>query len=931
MAYSFTVRSNTAAVELRLDDRVGNPVMVVAPGAALPVPGATVESSQDVYGQDGGVSILAGASNTLTLSNPTNGLHTLLIKARALGSVHPDASYLLRLRELPAPTLSFSAEYNTPGTTHTVAGTLENNQRAFFRVEVPDYHADNTPVLGWELRLSQSSGTAFVRARRDLLPSDLHTAGMAFAPAAAVLTPPFLTAGTWYVEVRGSNTTAYTLSSRSLILQRPAWSMPVEGEPSSTPGLTLPEFGDSGVDTEGLALAGDQGFDLNQGWSHYYAVDVPAGNLGLMRVQLDAISGNPDLYARLDLPPTVSHRTDGRAGSLLDRALLGTTTEYANWVPLNGREESELPSGRWYLAVRATGTANARYRLRLSTGTVEDLELAAGTKTQQVLAGGDWRYYRVHVPADTPTNWNISISQQSGDVVLYLRDTIPPGYGSSNVLAQLKDWKSDNKDNATYPNFPLPGTYTLTVPPVRPNHVYYLGFRANNDASFSVGSSMDPEHDPRYPVPPLIEFYGGSIDTTIEPHSALAYRVITPADAARWKHSTAHALDVKIHIRNGFYPAMTSSDHWVSTVPNSTLNRFLGTWPWLPEQTYFLVATNTSASPQPFTFLLEGTSVVVDDDDNDGMLDAWEMEWFGTLSQRSDGDFDGDGVSNLDEFLEGTAPTDSRSLRPRLQVETGNGVVFVDPLLSHYPYRSVVLLEALPDPGYEFIGWSGDVFGRSNPLSLLLNSSKTVVALFRVPGDDFIQRVVLDEWTGSAAGSNLGATLEPGEPAHGEEEGGASVWWTWLAAYSGPARFTVAAEGFDPLLAVYTGDTVEALTLVAADVNGVEPGVSQVEFVAEAGTWYHVAVDGWEGGQGALLLDYGMSQLVAFEAPTWTSTGSFEVTLLSGPGETYRLEVSTDLRSWTPLTNVVNQAGTVLVEDSNTGSGTTRFYRAVEP
>ena len=40
------------------------------------------------------------------------------------------------------------------------------------------------------------------------------------------------------------------LVSSSLKLQRPAFVMPGTNEPSSTPGLTAPDFGDSGVDLE---------------------------------------------------------------------------------------------------------------------------------------------------------------------------------------------------------------------------------------------------------------------------------------------------------------------------------------------------------------------------------------------------------------------------------------------------------------------------------------------------------------------------------------------------------------------------------------------------------------------------------------------------------------------------------------------------------
>ena len=49
--------------------------------------------------------------------------------------------------------------------------------------------------------------------------------------------------------------------------------------------------------------------------------------------------------------------------------------------------------------------------------------------------------------------------------------------------------------------------------------------------------------------------------------------------------------------------------------------------------------------------------LAITDTDNDGMDDDWENTHFGNLSQTAAGDFDNDGVSNLDEYGGGTNPT----------------------------------------------------------------------------------------------------------------------------------------------------------------------------------------------------------------------------------------------------------------------------------
>ncbi|MDD4737367.1 MAG: hypothetical protein PHP44_14820 [Kiritimatiellae bacterium] len=61
------------------------------------------------------------------------------------------------------------------------------------------------------------------------------------------------------------------------------------------------------------------------------------------------------------------------------------------------------------------------------------------------------------------------------------------------------------------------------------------------------------------------------------------------------------------------------------------------------------------------------------DTDNDGMADTWETNYFGGLSQSAEGDNDGDGISNRDEYRRGTDPTDSSSTRITFFVNAASG------------------------------------------------------------------------------------------------------------------------------------------------------------------------------------------------------------------------------------------------------------------
>jgi hypothetical protein len=55
------------------------------------------------------------------------------------------------------------------------------------------------------------------------------------------------------------------------------------------------------------------------------------------------------------------------------------------------------------------------------------------------------------------------------------------------------------------------------------------------------------------------------------------------------------------------------------------------------------------------------------DADGDGLPDSWEMLWFGTLARDGTGDFDSDGMTDLQEYLAGTDPTSPASI---LRIDT---------------------------------------------------------------------------------------------------------------------------------------------------------------------------------------------------------------------------------------------------------------------
>ncbi len=138
----------------------------------------------------------------------------------------------------------------------------------------------------------------------------------------------------------------------------------------------------------------------------------------------------------------------------------------------------------------------------------------------------------------------------------------------------------------------------------------------------------------------------------------------------------------------------------------------------------------------------------------------------------------------------------------------------------------------------------------------MTQSTANFVVTVRPPVNDaFANRLAIDGAVATVTGSSAGATKEPGEPDHAGNAGGASVWWTWTAPSNGTYTVTTRGSSFDTLLGIYTGSSVASLTAVAANDDGPNMGAaSLLSFPAMAGTPYQLAVDGYDGVSGNILL-----------------------------------------------------------------------------
>jgi len=66
----------------------------------------------------------------------------------------------------------------------------------------------------------------------------------------------------------------------------------------------------------------------------------------------------------------------------------------------------------------------------------------------------------------------------------------------------------------------------------------------------------------------------------------------------------------------------------------------------------------------------------------------------------------------------------------------GAGTVIVEPDRPTYVYGDVVMLTAMADPGWSFSGWSSDLVGSTNPVTLVITGNRVVTATFTVSEAD---------------------------------------------------------------------------------------------------------------------------------------------------------------------------------------------------
>jgi hypothetical protein len=125
------------------------------------------------------------------------------------------------------------------------------------------------------------------------------------------------------------------------------------------------------------------------------------------------------------------------------------------------------------------------------------------------------------------------------------------------------------------------------------------------------------------------------------------------------------------------------------------------------------------------------------------------------------------------------------------------------------------------------------IAGNTGEFTLSIEAS----AFQPAPNDAFEQAVFLAGGSVDGVACINGATIQPGEPAHRGAAPCKSLWWTWQPPMNGTAFVgNNGSLATNLTFAVYTGDSVGALTLVGKQTN------TSLSFPVAGGTTYRVAV-----------------------------------------------------------------------------------------
>ena len=279
----------------------------------------------------------------------------------------------------------------------------------------------------------------------------------------------------------------------------------------------------------------------------------------------------------------------------------------------------------------------------------------------------------------------------------------------------------------------------------------------------------------------------------------------------------------------------------------------------------------------------------------------------------------------------------------------GGGSVTISPVQSNYLSNSVVTINAMPDAGWTFLQWLGDVIGNNPTATLMMTRNKCVEAVFGTAlstvatGDGTVNLRPSTALYPYGTVVHLTAIPQPGNafalwgnagsgtnnPLHYPvTNANRTVSSVFAALPANQHALTVLADGAGSVTRSPAANRFNAGATVSLTAMP-EPGQSFLSWVGDA-----------SGMQNPLTVTMNSSKVIT---ANFTKRPRLEIFTCGGaldpanvplqlhgvPGQVHYLGVSSNLIHWSALATVTNIHGTVQWNDTNGGAH--RFYQSSTP
>jgi endoglucanase len=239
----------------------------------------------------------------------------------------------------------------------------------------------------------------------------------------------------------------------------------------------------------------------------------------------------------------------------------------------------------------------------------------------------------------------------------------------------------------------------------------------------------------------------------------------------------------------------------------------------------------------------------------------------------------------------------------------GSGTVTRTPAGTTFPGGTSVTLTATPAAGYDFAGWTGDVSGATNPITIRITGTTTATANFVLQGTGGTGKILREYWTnvyGGTVASLTSDTRYPNSPTGSEQLSSIEGPTNWADSYgtrirgyvhpliTGAYTFWLATDDGGELWLSTSADPTGARKIASVDgYTGPRewtkyPSQKSAAVNLVAGQKYYIEVLHVEGGGGDNVA-------VAWQGPGMTQvipSGSYISPFVPSGGTTYGLSVT---------------------------------------